>query len=94
MHFHQGRKLNVNATQIYEQLTELFHDVFMRDDIVLTPELSAKDVEGWDSFKMIEIIIGVEERFSMKMNTREIDALKCVGDLVSVIERKIAPVAS
>ncbi len=84
----------MNITQIYERLTELFHDVFMRDDIVLTAALSAKDVEGWDSFKMIEIIIGVEERFSVKLNTRDVDSLKCVGDLVSVIERKLAPVAT
>jgi acyl carrier protein len=30
--------------QILQKLTEIFHDVFMRDDIVLTPELTAKDV--------------------------------------------------
>ena len=42
--------------EIYGGLTEIFHDVFMRDDLVLTPELSAKDVKGWDSFKQIEII--------------------------------------
>lgn len=84
----------MNTAQIYERLTEIFHDVFMRDDIVLTPALTAKDVDGWDSFKQIEIIICVEERFALKMNTREIDGLKCVGDLASVIERKVAPVAS
>lgn len=84
----------MNIAQINERLTEVFHDVFMRDDIVLTPALTAKDVEGWDSFKQIEIIISVEERFSIKMNTREIDGLKCVGDLVDVIARKLAPAAS
>ena len=72
----------------YEQLTEIFNDVFMRDDMKLTPELSARDVDGWDSFKQIEIIVSVEERFGIKLNTREIDALKNVGDLVEVIEKK------
>ena len=74
--------------RIYEDLTEIFNDVFMRDDMKLTPELSAKDVDGWDSFKQIEIMVSVEERFNIKLNTREIDGLKNVGDLADVIIKK------
>ncbi len=74
--------------KIYAELTEIFNDVFMRDDMQLTPELSAKDVAGWDSFKQIEIMVSVEERFGIKLNTREIDALRNVGDLASVIAKK------
>jgi acyl carrier protein len=73
---------------IYSVLTEIFQDVFMRDDLVLTPTLSAKDVAGWDSFKQIEIVIATEERFGIKLRTRELDGLQNVGDLVSVIMNK------
>lgn len=73
---------------IYGALTEIFNDVFMRDDMALTPELSAKDVPGWDSFKQIEIMIAVEERFGFKLTTKEIDGLRNVGDLVAVIAAK------
>ncbi len=62
----------------------------MRDDIALKPELSAKDVPGWDSFKQIEIIIATEERFAIKATTRELDRLRCVGDLAQLIGSKIA----
>jgi acyl carrier protein len=74
--------------EIYETLTTIFHDVFLRDDLALTPELSAKDVADWDSFKQIEIIIAVEERFSIKFRTREMDSLNNVGDLVQLIASK------
>jgi acyl carrier protein len=77
-----------NETEIYGALTEIFHDVFMRDDIVLAPETSAPDVKGWDSFKQIEIIMATEERFGIQMNTREIDGLRNVGDLVRVVVSK------
>ena len=77
-----------DQTAIYAALTEIFNDVFMRDDMVLTPALSAKDVKGWDSFKQIEIIISCEEKFDIKLNTREIDSLKNVGDLANVIASK------
>ena len=53
-----------NDAKIYAELTEIFNDVFMKDDMVLTPELSAKDVQGWDSFKQIEIMDSVEEALS------------------------------
>ena len=74
--------------EIYHDLTEIFADVFMRDDIVLSPALTAKDVKGWDSFKQIEIIMASEEKWGIKFNTRELDALRTVGDLAKMIETK------
>ena len=71
--------------EIYTRLTTIFRDVFLRDDLVLSPSLSAKDVEDWDSFKQIEIIIAVEEQFGVKFRTREMDGLNNVGDLVNLI---------
>jgi acyl carrier protein len=76
--------------EIYPALNEIFADVFMRDDLKLTPALTAKDVQGWDSFKQIEIIMASEERWGIKFNTRELDSLQSVGDLVKVIESKTA----
>jgi acyl carrier protein len=74
--------------EIYGAMTEIFQDVFMRDDLVLKADLSAKDVQGWDSFKQIEIIMATEERFGMKFTTRELDSLQNVGDLVRVVAAK------
>jgi len=76
--------------EIYATLTEIFHDIFMRDDITLSPELTAKQVQGWDSFKQIEIIMASEEKWGIKFNTRELDRLRCVGDLVQMINTKTA----
>jgi acyl carrier protein len=73
---------------VYEGLRDIFADVFLRDDIPLAPALTAKEVDGWDSFKQIEIIISVEERFGVKFTSREIDGLRSVGDLVAVVLSK------
>jgi acyl carrier protein len=74
--------------QIYQSLTTIFRDIFLRDDLVLTPALSARDVPDWDSFKQIEIIIAVEEHYRIKFRTRELDSLNTVGDLVQLIASK------
>ncbi len=72
---------------LYEALSEIFRDVFMRD-VPLRPDLSAKDVPGWDSFKQIEIIVALEEHYGIKFHTRELDSLHNVGDLVRVLSGK------
>ena len=76
--------------EIYAALTEIFSDIFMRDDIVLRPDLSARDVKEWDSFRQIDIIMATEERFGIRMTTKELDSLQTVGDLVAVIAAKAA----
>jgi acyl carrier protein len=55
----------------------------------LRPDLRAADVQGWDSFKQIELIVAVERRFSIRFNSREMDGLGCVGDMVQLIARKL-----
>jgi acyl carrier protein len=80
----------MTEAEIYQQLTEVFRDVFGRDDMELTPELSAKDVMGWDSFKQIEIMIAVEEQYGVKFRTRELESLQNVGDLVRAVLAKSA----
>ena len=78
----------MSEAEIYAALGEIFSDVFLKDDIQLRPELSAKDVPGWDSFKQIEIIMASEEQWKIRFSTRELDALRSVGDLVRTIAAK------
>lgn len=74
---------------IFQSLNELFSEIFLRDDIALTAKTEAADIEGWDSFRQVEIFIAIEERFGVRLKTREIDNLKNIGDLVAAIAGKI-----
>ncbi len=76
----------MDEAQIYAALRDVFADIFDRDDIVLNASISAKDVSGWDSFRHIEILVAVEERFRVRFRTRDLDALRTVGDLVRLIQ--------
>ena len=60
------------------------------DDIALKPRTTAADIEGWDSFAQIEIILAARERFGAKLTTVEIDPLRRVGDLARAIATKVA----
>lgn len=78
----------MTEADVYATLSEIFEEVFLRDDLVLSAAMTADDVEGWDSFKQIEIVMALEERYGFKFKTRELDRLENVGDLVAVVMAK------
>jgi acyl carrier protein len=78
----------MDGPQIYARLTDIFEDVFDDDSIKLAPELSAKDVDGWDSLTHVRLILTIEKAFAMRFSTSEIGELKNVGDLVALIKAR------
>lgn len=78
----------MNEMQIYTRLTKIFQDVLDDDSISLTPQLTAKEVDGWDSLTHIRIMLTVERAFKTKFSTSEIGKLKNVGDLVALIRSR------
>ena len=79
----------MNRNEIVEKLTTVFHDVFNDSAIVLRDEMTAKDVENWDSLTHMLMITKVEETFGIKFKLKELNRLKQVGDLISVVESKL-----
>lgn len=79
----------MQESEIYQQLTKIFHNVMDDDSIVLTPELTAPDVKEWDSFNHINLIVATEQAFKIKFQTAELESMKNVGHLVALIEKKV-----
>jgi len=78
----------MDEPQIYARLTEIFEEVFDEDSITVTPDLSAKDVDGWDSLTHIRLILTVEKAFKIKFSTSEIGKMENVGNLVTLIKAR------
>jgi acyl carrier protein len=79
----------MTESEIYRGLQHVFETVFRRRDIRLTPELTAADVPGWDSFRYVSIIMATEEYFRIKFPRSDIDDLKNIGDLAHAVERNV-----
>ena len=71
-----------------ERLQEVFRDVFDDDEIVITNETTADDIEGWDSLTHVQLIVAVEKEFSVKFSTVEVMKLKNVGEFIELINKK------
>lgn len=71
------------------RLTGVFRRVFHQPGLELRAELSARDVPGWDSLNHVTLMIEVEQEFDVRFGSDEVEALRCVGDLMVLLERKL-----
>jgi len=74
--------------QVVEQLTPIFRKVFSEETLVVTNELTANDVEKWDSLSHMLLIGEVENAFSVKFKLKELNKMKNVGDMIDIILAK------
>jgi len=78
----------MDQSEVYVFLKQVFSEVFGRDDIILHPGLTAQDVVGWDSFRQVEITLALEDKFGIRIRTKELNNLANVGDLVGLVVQK------
>lgn len=70
---------------IFERLTQVFREVFDDDEIQLKETTTAADIEDWDSFEHINLVVAVEEEFSFKIPMGKVVTMKDVGEMVDII---------
>ena len=76
--------------EIMVRLTSVFQQVFGDDALKLDPGDTAADVPGWDSLRMVTIVLSVEKAFGVRLRSREVDKLSCIGDFVRLLSSKLA----
>ena len=72
--------------EIFEKLNEVFSDVF-DEDITVTADTTAADIEDWDSLTHITLISEVEDTFDIKFSMKEVLNMKNVGEMVDIIAK-------
>ncbi len=77
------------STDIQERLQSVFRLVFHRHDLLITPKTSSWDIPGWDSLTDMQLMLEVEKQFAIRLKAAEILKLKCVGDLIELIQSKL-----
>lgn len=79
----------MDRSEILEQLHGIFVDALDNDDVKLTNETTADEVEGWDSLTHIQLVVGIEKHFKIRFASQEIQKWKNVGELVGSIYNKL-----
>lgn len=80
------RKVNVMEAN-KEHVQQVFRQVLDIEDLEIFPEMTAQDVEGWDSFNHLNLVFALEERFDIRFSTQEMGAMANVGDLFVLLNK-------
>jgi acyl carrier protein len=71
-----------------KRLQEIFRDVFDDEELIITEEMTATDIEDWDSLAQINLIVAIEKEFRIKFTLEEISELKNIGEMLKLINSK------
>lgn len=82
---------HMEPQDIIQTLGKIFCDVLDLDNVEISRETTAADIEEWDSLSHVLLMLAVEKQFGIKFSSREIGSLGCVDDLISVIADRANP---
>lgn len=72
-----------------EDIKNILQDILDTDLEDFTAETSAKDVDGWDSLNNVRLLLQIEREYGVDIPVDEIENLKNVGDLITVINKLV-----
>lgn len=78
----------MDRATVETRLTAILRDVFNDPGLVYRDDLTAADVDEWDSLSHVDLIVAVESEFGIKLTTGEVRGLKNVGDFVTIVAAK------
>jgi acyl carrier protein len=76
--------MTITRDSIYSKLQDVFDSVF-EEPVEVKPELTAHDVQDWDSVTHVTLVIAVEKAFRIRFSASEINNFKNVDAMVSRI---------
>jgi acyl carrier protein len=79
----------MNLEEITEKTQLIFREIFQEPNLEIKPEMTANDVDKWDSLSHLTMIARVEETFGFKFKLKEMVKMKNVGDMLVLIEEKV-----
>jgi acyl carrier protein len=71
-----------------DQLIDVFSECLKVPSSQLNDSSSPDTVAGWDSLAAMNLVVALEERFSIKLSTREVMKMRTIGIARDVLKSK------
>lgn len=79
----------MNVHELIIELTPIFRNEFDDEELIVKPEMTAANVENWDSITNIQLIVAIEKKYKIRFTSREIQDFRNVGELCESLLSKI-----
>lgn len=76
-------------SKIKKRLNAVFCEVFEDSSIEIYDEMTANDLDEWDSVAHISLVLAVEHEFKISLNAADIGELVNVGAMLDLLAAKI-----
>lgn len=73
---------------LHDRLEDIFRTVLNDEQLTLTDETTAAEVEGWDSVAHINLMFSIESEFGVQFAGNELAEFKNVGELKAFLESR------
>jgi len=75
--------------EIFKKVSIVFQEVLEDDNLVISEDQGAEDIDEWDSLTHIMLIVETEKAFQLKFLSSEISNWKNIGEMITAIEEKL-----
>jgi acyl carrier protein len=79
----------MDKIELREKIKGVLISVLQHDKFEMVNELSAKDVDGWDSLTHMIIITEIESLFGVRFKLKELNKLNNLGNLIDLVHGKL-----
>lgn len=79
-----------SRAEILKRINHVVCDILGSSVAALNEETTARDVSGWDSLSHVQILLGVEEAFGIRLNTTEIALMENAGSLIDLVQKHVS----
>jgi acyl carrier protein len=81
--------IKMKREEIFKKVSIIFQEVLEDDDIVISEDQGAKDIDEWDSLTHIMLVVETEKEFQLKFLSSEIANWNNIGEMITAIESKL-----
>lgn len=80
----------MSRTEVMNNVTDIFRELFEDNDLLITDETTADDIDEWDSLTHLELITTVEKKFGIRFSLGDINGFANVGAMCDCILKHLS----
>lgn len=78
----------IDRNSAKSRLNRVFCEVFDDDSIDITEDMTAADIDEWDSLSHISLVLSVEKEFGIRLSAAEVGGLANVGKMIDLLVQR------